>query len=535
MFDILIKNGFIIDGTQNHGFYGDIAIKDGLIVEIKDKINKDAKKYIDATDLIVSPGFIDVHSHNDIVPLLNKNLENVKLKQGVTTEIVGQCGLGVVPCDESINPKWKEYIKGVVGCIPETLNFSTVEEYIDQLNKIGLKNNYAMLISQGAIRTYVMGFEKKKPSENQLAEMCKILEESLKKGALGLSLGLQYIPGIFSHKEELIELCKIVKKYDGIVMIHLRNHDRTITNALMEIIDIAEESEVKIHISHMRSYNSKELGCTGKHLVDLINQYVNKGINITFDEHLYLSGSTLLTQLLPPWFTKEGNLALIENLKDNNKLEKLKEEIKNPKTIYEGWDNYALIAGWDGILLTSLNQRENLKYLGRTVGEISKEMKINPVDFIAKLLIEENLGVGIVTLNIFSEDDTIELIKDPLQMVGSDSIPAGVPHPRLYGNYPLFIGKYIRDKQAITLEEGIYKATMLPAKTLGITDRGQLQSGKIADITIFKYEDIRGYEDYFNPTREPEGIIYVIINGKIVLEDKKVTLERPGKFITKIN
>ena len=263
------------------------------------------------------------------------------------------------------------------------------------------------------------------------------------------------------------------------------------------------------------------------------DEATREGVRITYDEHLYLSGSTLMTQLLPPWLTEKGNEAMLEMLKDNEVIEKVKKEIEDLSTNYVGWDNYSAIAGWDGILITSLNKEENLKYIGKTVGELAREKGVHPVNFIADLLISEETGVGIVTLNIFSEEDTIKLIKHPLQMVGSDSIPAGDPHPRLYGNYPLFIGKYVRDKKALTIEEGIYKSTLLPAKTLGLKDIGEIKEGKNADITIFDLNEIKGYEDYNNKSKSPKGIKYVIVNGKLSMDNELILEKKNGKVIRK--
>ena len=460
MLDILITNGLILDGTGKAPYYADISIKDGKIIKIEKDICIEASEIIDASGLIVSPGFIDVHSHNDLVPFMDNKIQNLKLMQGVTTELVGQCGLGVVPCVESENKIWKNYIRGVVGDPDLEWEFNNLNEYMVKINSKGLKNNYATLISHGAIRTSIMGFDTRMPTQNELDNMCKLLEDAMKNGSFGMSIGLQYMPGIFSTKEELTAMCKVVKSYNGIVMVHVRNHDNTIKMALDEIISIAENSGVKLHISHMRSYNSTDLGCSAESLIELIEKSINKGVDITFDEHLYLSGSTLMTQLLPPWLTDKGTDELLEKLKDVQVLNKVKEELLNKEIHYAGWDNYSGISGWDGILITSLRKVENLKYIGKTVGDIAKKLDIHPVDFVAQLLIEEQTGVGIVTLNIFSEEDTIKLIKHPLQMVGSDSIPAGVPHPRLYGNYPLFIGKFVREKKALTLEKAIYKSTL---------------------------------------------------------------------------
>jgi N-acyl-D-amino-acid deacylase len=531
MFDILIINGLIVDGTKSTAYKADLAIKDGIISKIDININEEAKKVINAEGLVVTPGFIDVHSHNDLVPFMEEKIQNLKLYQGVTTELVGQCGLGVVPCVEDESMLWKNYIKGVVGCPNIKFDFKDVEDYKNKILNRGLKNNFSVLISHGAVRTKVMGFEAREATESEINKMCEIANIAMDQGAKGMSLGLQYMPGIFSKKDELVALCSVVKKHDGVVMVHVRNHDRNIIDAINEVIDVALISNVKLHISHMKSYTSKELGCPANKLIKLVDNAAKKGVNITFDEHLYLSGSTLMTQLLPPWLTDKGTDVLLKQLRDKEVLERVKVELADLSINYTGWDNYSAIAGWDGILITSLNKEKNMKYIGGTVGEIAKEQNMHPVDFLAQLLVEEETGVGIVTLNIFPEEETIELLQHPRQMVGSDSIPAGEPHPRLYGNYPLFIGKFVRDKNVLSLEEAIYKCTLLPAKTIGLKNIGELAIGKNADITIFDFNEIKGYEDYHNKTKCPKGIKHVILNGKTALENGVVTAEKLGCLI----
>ena len=374
-----------------------------------------------------------------------------------------------------------------------------------------------------------MSFDSRIPTKEEINTMCKIAENAMEAGAFGMSIGLQYMPAIFSTKDELIAICTVIAKYDGIVMVHLRNHDDTITNALEEIIYIAQQSKVRLHISHMRSYNSKDLGCDAEKLISYIESAIAKGIKITFDEHLYLSGSTLMTQLLPPWITAGGIEEMVKRLQDKKMLLKLKEELISNKTHYKGWDNYSLITGWDGILITSVKEKENLKYLGKTVGEIAKNLGIDAVDFALQLLMEEKFGVAIVTLNVFSEADTIKLINHPLQMVGSDSIPAGNPHPRLYGNYPLFIGKFVRDKKVLSLENAIYKISYLPAKTLGLNDIGEIAIGKTADIVLFDLKEIKGFENYFEPTKAPVGVKFVVLNGKVAVRNSVVCKSGYGK------
>lgn len=529
MLDIIIKNGCIVDGTGKASYQKNLGIKDGKVVKIENNIDELALEIIDATGLIVCPGFIDVHSHNDLVPFMDENIKNLKLMQGVTTELVGQCGLGVIPCIDEENSIWKNYIRGVVGDPPFNWSFSNLDDYIHKIASKGLKNNFTILISHGAIKTSVMNFDSRIPTIEEIDSMCEIAENAMKSGAFGMSIGLQYMPAIFSTKDELIAICTVIAKYDGIVMVHLRNHDDTITNALEEIIYIAKQSKVRLHISHLRSYNSKDLGSDAETLISYIDNAVAQGIKITFDEHLYLSGSTLMTQLLPPWITAGGSESMVKKLQDKKIVLRLKEELKSTETHYSGWDNYSLITGWDGILITSVKEVENLKYVGKTVGAIASDLGIDAVDFALQLLIKEKFGVAIVTLNVFSEEDTIKLINHPLQMVGSDSIPAGNPHPRLYGNYPLFIGKFVRDKKALSLENAIYKISYLPAKTLGLSDIGEIAVGKTADIVLFDLKEIKGFENYFKPTKAPIGVKFVILNGKVAVRDCVVCKTSYGK------
>lgn len=529
--DILIINGSIVDGTGSAAFDADIAVCNGKISTIGRNISRDAGTVIDASGLVVAPGFIDVHSHNDLVPFMEERVRNLKLMQGVTTELVGQCGLGVVPCVEADGMGWKNYTRGVVGDPGIRWEFHDLNKYYNDIKGKGLKNNLSALISHGAVRTWVMGFDNRIPDRSELESMCRIVSDAMESGAFGMSLGLQYMPAIFSSREELVEVCKVVKSYGGIVMVHLRNHDSSMTDALEEIAAVTEASKVKLHISHMRSYNSAELGCKAEVLLEFVDNAVKRGIDITFDEHLYLSGSTLMTQLLPPWLTDKGSESLLCSLRSKAVLERVKEELSSTGTRYKGWDNYSAINGWDGILITSVRTERNKAYIGKTVGAIARSLGIHPVDFVSGLLLEEQTGVGIVTIGVFSEEDTIKLIQHPLQMVGSDSIPAGVPHPRLYGNYPLFIGKFVREKKALSLEAAIRKCTLLPAETLGIKDLGQLKAGFAADITIFDFNRINGFEDYSNSTLPPAGIRHVVLGGKLAVKDGVPCGESHGRII----
>lgn len=531
MLDVLIRNGLVVDGSGRPGERTNVAVQGGKIYAMNAAADAAAKLVIDAAGLVVAPGFIDVHSHNDLVPFGDAAVQELKLRQGVTTELVGQCGLGVVPSSPADGGLWQNYIKGVVGDVAGGFSFFDMADYRRQMAARGLKNNVAALVSHGALRATVMGFAPRAATEAETAQLCALAEQAFAQGALGLSLGLQYMPGIYSERAELSALAAVVARCGKLIMVHLRNHDRTMSAALREMIDIAAENGAALHISHMRSYDSAIWGCPAAELIRLIDEGEAKGIRLTFDEHLYLSGSTLLTQLLPPWLSGGPAEAMRRQLADNATRERLKRELQDPRISYPGWDNYSAVAGWDGVLLTSLTKRENRPLIGRTVAELAAEWHQDPVDVVAELLLAEGGGVGIVTMNIFSEQETLQLIRDPRQMFGSDSIPAGVPHPRLYGNYPLLFGKFVRDRRALTLEEAVYKAARLPALTIGLPERGLLETGKVADIVLFDFTAINGYEEYRNSRKRPVGIRDVIVNGQPALLNGQCCAGLPGRML----
>lgn len=532
MYDLIIKNGLIVDGTGKKPFKGDVAIKDDVISCVSSCINGESKEVIDARELIVAPGFIDTHSHNDLIPFMDEDMQGLKLAQGVTTELIGQCGLGAVPCVESESTTWKGYVKGVISD-PKNLewNWPTFQAFMDKIEKQGVKNNYAALISHGAIRSRVMGFENREATEDELKIMESMVQEAMEAGAFGMSVGLQYLPGVFTPTEEMIRLYKIVAKYDGIMMVHLRNHDYTMLKSFEEAVKISRESGVKLHISHMRSYGSRKWGVSAKKLLQALEDARKSGIDVTFDQHHYVAGSTLLTQVLPPWVTEGSAEDMAEKLKDPKVIQKLRDNFGKQDVHYDGWDDYGAITGWDKIMITSVSKDHNKQLEGKTVTEIGDIWNKDPFDTVAKLLIDEKGGVGIVNVDVFSEEDIDLLMKHPLQMVGSDSIPAGVPHPRLYGNFPRYIGKFVRDKKVISIEEAIYKATLLPARRLGMLNRGSLEEGKASDIIVFDLKEIQGFEEYRNPRKPPVGMKYVVVNGKLAFKNGKSVSSKFGKVL----
>ena len=522
MFEYIIKNGTVFDGTGVEGKNLDIAIEDGLIVAIGKNLGL-AKNVIDATDLIVTPGFFDLHSHGDFLNLMENDLKYSRIWQGITTEIVGQCGLGPVPLDDRTKEGWKDYLKPIIGEISQPWNWHSMQEFIDVFKKKTKIHNQGFLVTHGAIRNCVLGLENIQPNRAQLAEMCQLTKASMEAGAFGISFGIAYLPGVFAHIDELIELAKVVAEYNGVMMIHIRNHSHTIIPAMKEALEIARISHVRLHISHMRSYANRKFGVDPNILINMVEEAIAEGIDVTFDEHASLAGSTLFSQILPPWAKEGGVEDIIERLKNHLIIEKLLVDLSVNGPDYDGWDNYVGIVGWDNILISSVYKEHNAKYQGKTIGEIAMLKGKAPFETAIDLIIDEEAKSGMVMLNMFSEQDIKTLIAHPLCTIGTDGLPSGLPHPRIFRTIPVYLGHYIRDLGILSWQEAIKRLTGDAAKLMQITDRGTIAIAKKADINIINPLNLDTTEDYVNPIQKTNGIEYVFINGILVYHGGRVT------------
>ena len=537
MLDIAIIGGLVLDGTGDTSCQNDIGIKDGKIVEIARGLTADAKFVIDATHKIVAPGFIDVHSHSDLVPFTSGPIRESKIRQGVTTELIGQCGLGSAPYTDTMLD-WRNYLTPILGNGPQTWDWPNFSSFLRDLEKAKKPNNYAALIGHGAVRAQVLGLNSVLPSDKDLARMSMIVDEAMSQGSLGISYGLAYLPGMFAPKQELVTLSSVVAAHNGIMMIHIRSHSRQVREGMAEAIAVAKESGVKLQISHMRSYANQKYGITGQELIEMVEQARLDGVDVTFDEHPYRAGSTLLSQILPPWAKEGGGPEIIRRLKDPQLRTRLKEELTDNGPDYLGWDNFVGMVGWSNIMISSMFDEQNKWAEGQTAAQLAKKTGQNPIelvheiiDQVAELLISDDCRCSMVMHNLFAEDDIVALIKHPLSQIGSDGIPTGKPHPRLYGTYPKFLGEYVRDKKLMTWEEGIKKITGDPARRLNLANKGFVKRDYCADLVVFEPEKINAPEDYNKPSEFPIGLNYTLVNGQIVVANGEILSSEAGKVI----
>ena len=531
MLDTLIKNGKVVDGTGNPWFYGNVGIEGGKIVSVGSNITDQAREMIDVKGNIVSPGFIDGHCHSDLM-LLDFPESEIKLQQGVTTEVVGNCGLAPVP----VNPLHKEalqtYVEPVLGKANKDWKWKNISDYFNELDKSLISENVASYVAHGSLRISVMGFDNRPPTREEMEEMKYILEEGMKAGAIGLSIGLLYSPGSYSTKEELAELCQVVAKYNGLFSTHIRGEGNNLIPSIKEVIWIANISNVPLHISHLKAAGKRNWGKVIE-AMELIENARSDGMDVTCDVYPYSAGSTMLTTLLPPWTLEGGLASVLSKLNDPIVRRKIKEELIHEQ---EGWDNLVASTGWDNVIISSVHSINLKKYEGKTVLEISRETGKDPVDQAFDLLIEENGNIGIVFFHM-DEKDIRQVINYQNSLIASDSLTcySGKPHPRLFGTFPRVFSKYVKQDNILSIEEAVRKMTSFPAKRFGLGKRGLLNEGYKADLVVFDFEKIEDKATYEHPGVYPDGIEYVFVNGKLTTKKKKHTSQKCGCFIKQTN
>ena len=538
-YDLIIDDGTIIDGTGNKRFNGDIGIKDGRIIKIADEIKGKSKKYIDADGLIVSPGFIDMHGHSDFTLHINNKGES-KIRQGITTEVTGNCGGSGGPVTKKHFSDLLQFLATSVimdDALKAKWNWKTQKEFVDYFSKDGLSFNIVPLVGHGTIRVAVMGFDKRKPTEAELKKMLKLLRNDLESGLFGLSTGLEYEPEIGTQIEELIAMCKVVKEYNGIYTTHLRNEGRDVHECIKQAIEIGKQTGVSVEISHLKSQYKANWGGV-KESLDLINKANKAGVNIDFDVYPYIAFVSGLSDLIPPAVKENGTEKMIKMLKDKSSRAKAIEAMKEDS---EDWENPMLAKGWDkSIKIASLKTEKNKKYEGSTIYEIAKDMKCSPYEAVIRLTIEEDATVKAIYFAMCEED--LEMImKNPRAIFCTDGgaaatygpLSKGAVHPRYYGTYPRILGRYVREKKIMPLEEAIKKSTFRPAEKLQLKERGIIKEGYHADITIFDAENIIDTATFDNPHQYPTGIEYVVVNGTIVINKGEHTGKLPGKVLNK--
>jgi N-acyl-D-aspartate/D-glutamate deacylase len=525
-FDLLIRHGKIVDGTGNPWFHGDLAIKDGKIAVIGKIADAKAKREIDARGLVVAPGFIDMHSHSDFT-LLEDGLAQSKIRQGVTTEVLGE-GSSAGPYQGKLAPPQYK-VKG------KTERWTTLGGYFDVIDRAGVSTNVASFVGLGQVWECVMGQSHARPTAAQLEEMKGLVEEAMKQGAAGLSSMLMMPPGSLATTDDIVELCKIVAKYGGTYASHIRTEGIGVFEAIQEAIEIGRRSGVTVEIIHIKIADQRHWGRMNE-IVARIDDARKQGVNVAANIYPYTRGHNNLSSIIPPWAHEGGTAKMLARMKDPAQRAKIKNDIEGD---LPGWYNHYTAVGGDWArMLVSANTAYRGLTMDRILAARTKGRKADLVEEFLDLLIEEGGSVPTV-FDHHTEKDMNLALSQPWCSIGSDGsalaidgpLRRGHPHPRSFGTFPRILGVYVRERGLLKLEDAVRRMTSLNATKLGLHDRGLLRPGMAADITVFDPEKVSDRATYTEPFQYGVGIEYVIVNGQIVLDRGKHTGATPGRAL----
>ena len=530
LLDLLIQNGIIVDGTGREPYKGNIGILNGkievIIAEEDSSSSIEAANFLDARGHVVCPGFIDMHSHSDLQIFLDSP-SDAKVRQGITTELLGQDGLGPAPVNKDSLNTIKGLLAGLDGMLPdEKWTWQTFSDYLNAIESSELFSNVAVLLCQGPIRIEAMGMEERQPTSQELEKMKSLICEGMEAGAFGLSSGLIYPPCAYADTNELIELNKKVAYFKGVYVVHQRDEGYHLLRSFDEVTKIAQQSGVALEISHLQAYGRINWPLMDEVLAKA-DQLIKMGLPISWDRYPYIAGCTVLTAVLPTWTFSEGTEALIRNLKRKDFRTKIHEDFTKG---LEVWHNRQISVGWENIIVTAVQLPGNKWMEGKSCQEIADILEKDPIDMVMDLLAEERLGVTMISF-YGSEDILDKVITHPQGTVGTDGIFGGKPHPRLYGTYPRYFRTFVRDKKRLTLSDAVRKVTSYPASILGINNRGIIREGYWADLVVFDPETISDRASYENPVVYPVGIDAVLVNGIMAVDENGCTGNRPGMLL----
>ena len=528
-YDVLIKNGRIVDGSGRPGYNADIAIKDQRITRIGNLANATAAKTIDARGMVVAPGFIDMLGQSETYLLIDPRGMS-KVMMGVTTEITGE-GESIAPINERQIKEQEDFLKR----FNLTIDWRTLDEYFRRLEKQGTGLNLGTFVGATQIREYVVGFDNRPPTPAELESMKKLVADAMRDGALGLSTSLQYIPARFATTDELVELAKVARQYGGIYATHQRSEANALDESLHEVFEIARRARIPVEIWHLKTAYKKNWGRMPE-ILNKIKQARAGGLDVSADIYPYIAGSTSLSACLPPWAQEGGVEKMLARLRDSATRERIKKEISED---HKDWENiYLGSGGAGGVLIGSVVNRDLESSQGKRVSEIAEEQKKDPLDALLDFILADHGQTGAIYF-MMSETDMRAAMRSPFVSFCTDSgsratdgpLAGSKSHPRGWGSYPRILGRYVRDEKLLTLETAIHKMTGGPATRVGLKDRGLLRVGMFADITVFDPKTVIDRATFESPNQFPVGIEYVLVNGQVSVDKGERTSALAGQVI----
>jgi len=526
--DLKIEGGLVIDGTGTAGGRADVGVRDEEIVAVGNLDREAAGNRLNAAGRVVAPGFIDMHSHSDWRLWANRRAES-KIRQGVTTEVVGNCGFSPAPTAT----EFLDDLRGFALYVPRGMDFHwrSVADYLTALDGEGTAVNVIQLVGHGTLRIATMGFARRAPSTAEVSRMQGLLAQGIEDGAWGLSTGLIYAPGSYATTEEIVQVAGAAARRRGFYASHIRGEGATLLDAVREAIRVGREAELPVQVSHLKAAGRPNWGKVAEALA-LIDGARAEGLDVMADVYPYTASSTTLRTLLPDWALEGGLDAMVKRLGDPEVRERIRRELAAPVTGQSLLDRI----GWENIMISYAPRRKDAE--GKRLSEIGAARGLDPVDAALELIVDE-AGKAYMILFQLDEADLRRALAHPHIMIGSDGsalapygeLGAGKPHPRSYGTFPRVLGEYAREQRVLSLSQAVHKMTGLPARRLGLGTRGVIRVGAKADLVVFDPKRVGDLATYEDPHRYPAGIEDVIVNGRFVIKNGEHTGSLPGRVL----
>ena len=528
MWDVVIHQVRVVDGSSASSFSADVAIQGDTIAHVGTLTAPQAKVMIDGAGLTLAPGFIDLHTHSDYTLLVNPLAES-KVHQGVTTEVIGNCGTSPAPLGDEAYPIIRARMQQQYQL---DISWRTLAGYMERLTTAGIAVNVVPIVGHGTIRSAVMGYAQRPPTTSELVHMQALIAEAIADGAFGLSTGLVYAPGCYADTDEIVELAKVVGQAGGMYFSHIRGESDTVLEAAQEAITIGERAGVAVQVSHLKTAGRDNWEKTPA-LLDLLDQANACGLDVTGDMYPYTAGATSLGALLPPWVHEGGLAKLLPRLRDAQVRAHIRQDIEHG---VDNWWNPARAAGWSGVQISRAPQHRS--YQGMRLSDVAALRQQDPLETALDILLTEEGNAGVV-LFMMGDVQVQPILQHSRVMIGSDAgatAPYGVlgqghPHPRAYGTFPRVLGTFVRDRSVISIEDAIFRMTGLTAWRLGLNDRGLVRPGYKADLVLFDAQHIADQATYDSPHAYPTGIRWVLVNGQAVLHDGERRPDLPGRVL----
>jgi N-acyl-D-amino-acid deacylase len=525
MDDILIRGAHVIDGSGSPGRVADVAVRDGRIVALAKGSDGLARRVVEAEGLALAPGFIDIHTHSDYTLAVNPKAESA-IRQGVTTLVLGNCGLSAAPA----LPGRVELLRDYLGARAPHLEVraATFAEYAASFPATSV--NTVLQVGHNTLRLMAMGLENRRPSPDELALMVELLEEALRAGALGMSSGLFTVPGAFAQPAELQALGRVLQRHGGSYASHVRDEANGVFGAVREAIAVGEACGIHVQIAHLKLSGTDNWGGAAALLWE-IEAARGRRVRVDCDQYPYTTATHPLLNLLPDWVQEGGTQAALSRVDNPDARERIRQEIAA-----DGLNNFGRIPSWDAVRI-AISPRQP-QHAGRTIGEIAREQGCDPLDAACDELLADG-GHTRILVTSMDEADVREILRSPEVLIGSDTFTtapygptaAGKPHPRTYGTFARVLGHYVRDDGLLPLEQAVYRMTGGPARALGLADRGLLRQGYRADLVLFDPSTIADRATFDDPHQYPAGVSRVVVNGVVVVEDGEHTGQLPGQVL----